>query len=57
VDLLSRAAVVRWRNAYVDARAREGVAGFAQFYVRFENARTTVMRDALRAVARGMAEV
>jgi len=57
VDRLSRASVVRWRNAYVDARARQGVAGFAQFYLRFENARTTVMRDALGAVARGMAEV
>jgi hypothetical protein len=57
VDGLSRAAAVKWRNAYVDARAREGVTGFAQFYVRFENARTTVMRDALQALARGMAEV
>jgi hypothetical protein len=53
---LSRAEVNRWRNAYVDARAPM-VAGFGQFYFRFENARTFVMQDAVRAVARGMAQV
>lgn len=48
---------IRWRNAYVDGRVRQGVAGFAQYYFRFENARTFVMQDALRALARGMAEI
>lgn len=57
VDGLSRAAVKRWRNAYVDARARHGVAGFAEYYFRFENARTFVMEDALAALARGMREL
>src|ERR671925_127715 len=57
VQGLPRAEVVRWRNAYVDARARQGVAGFAEYHFRFENSRTFVMRDALRAVARGMAEI
>jgi hypothetical protein len=53
---LSRAEVNRWRNAYVDARAPR-VAAFGMFHFRFENARTTVMQDAVRAVARGMARV
>jgi hypothetical protein len=52
---LSRAEVNRWRNAYIAERARQGVAGFAEFHFVFENSRTTVMRDAARAVARGMA--
>lgn len=54
---LSRAAVVRWRNAYVDERARQGVAGFAEYNFRFENARTFVMDDALAAIGRGMARI
>jgi hypothetical protein len=53
---LSRGEVNRWRNAYVDARA-PNVAAFGQFHFRFENARTFVMQDAVRAVARGMARV
>jgi hypothetical protein len=57
IEGLPRAAVVRWRNAYVDERARQGVAGFAQYHFRFENARTFVMQDALRALARGMAQI
>jgi hypothetical protein len=57
VRRLPRAQVIRWRNAYVDERARQGVAGFGQYYFRFENSRTFVMQDALRAVARGMAQV
>ena len=36
---------------------RQGVAGFAQYYFRFENARTFVMQDALGALARGMAQI
>ena len=50
---LSRAEVNRWRNAYIAERARQGVAGFGEFHFVFENSRTTVMRDAARAVARG----
>jgi hypothetical protein len=53
---LSRAEVNRWRNGFVDARAPM-VAGFGQFHFRFENARATVMQDAVRAVARGMARI
>jgi hypothetical protein len=52
---LSRAEVNRWRNGYVAERARIGVAGFGEFHFVFENSRTLVMRDAARAVARGMA--
>jgi hypothetical protein len=52
---LSRAEVNRWRNAYIAERARPGVEGFAEFHFVFENSRTTVMRDAARAVARGLA--
>jgi hypothetical protein len=51
---LPRADVNRWRNAYVTERARLGVEGFGEFHFVFENSRTTVMRDATRAVARGM---
>ncbi|MEP6910485.1 MAG: hypothetical protein ABI896_08665 [Actinomycetota bacterium] len=51
---LSRAEVNRWRNGYVTERARIGVAGFGEFHFVFENNRTTVMRDASGAVARGM---
>jgi hypothetical protein len=57
VQGLPRSQVVRWRNAYVDERARQGVAGFAEYNFRFENARTFVMQDALAAVARGMARL
>jgi hypothetical protein len=57
VEGLGRAAANRWRNTYVDARARQGVAGFAQYYFRFENARRAVMGDALAALARGMREL
>lgn len=52
---LSRADVIRWRNGYVDERARLGVAGFGEYHFVFENSRTFVMQDACRAVARGMA--
>lgn len=52
---LSRAGVNRWRNGYIAARARQGLAGFGEFHFVFENSRTTVMQDAARAVARGMA--
>ena len=50
----SRPAVRRWRRAYVQARARKGVAGLAQYNFRFENARSPVMNDVLRALAHGV---
>lgn len=54
VEGRSRAEVIRWRNGYVSERARLGVAGFGEYHFVHENSRTTVMRDAARAVARGM---
>jgi hypothetical protein len=57
VQGLPRAEVNRWRNGYVAERARIGVAGFGEFHFVFENSRTLVMRDAARAVARGMASL
>jgi hypothetical protein len=44
-------------NAYVDARARQGVAGFAQYYFRFEISSTVVMQEAVRERARGMDQI
>jgi hypothetical protein len=52
---LSRAGVNRWRNGYIAERARLGVAGFGEYFFRFENNRAIVMQDTARAVARGMA--
>jgi hypothetical protein len=57
VNGLSRAEVNRWRNGYVAARTRIGVSGFGEFHFVFENSRTSVMQDAARAVARGMASL
>jgi hypothetical protein len=54
---LSRAQVNRWRDAYVAERARLGLAGFGEFAFVRENARESVLRDVVRAVARGMARV
>jgi hypothetical protein len=54
---LSRAAVNRWRDAYIAERARQGLAGFGEFAFVGLNARQTVLRDVARAVARGMARV
>lgn len=51
---LPRAEVNRWRNGYVSERARIGVAGFGEFQFTHENSRAIPMRDAARAVARGM---
>ncbi len=51
---LTRAGVNRWRNGYVTERERLGVAGFGEYHFVAENSPTTVMRDASRAVARGM---
>jgi hypothetical protein len=51
---LPRADVNRWRTAYVQERARQGLAGFGEYHFVFENSRTFVMQDACRAVARGM---
>jgi hypothetical protein len=50
----SRPAVRRWRRAYVRARSRKGVAGFAQYNFRFRNAAPAVMNDVLRALAHGV---
>jgi hypothetical protein len=50
-----RARVNQWRNGYVAARERIGVAGFGEYHFVLENSRTFVMQDAARAVARGMA--
>ena len=55
INGLSRAEVNRWRNGYVAERNRIGVAGFGEFHFVLENSRTSVMQDASRAVARGMA--
>lgn len=50
---LSREEVNAWRTAYILARARQDVAGFAEFFFRFENASPRVMQDTLQAVADG----
>lgn len=46
--------VARWRTAYVEERARLGVAGFGEFHFRQENASPALMRDVLRALAVGL---
>jgi hypothetical protein len=43
--------VARWRTAYVEERARLGVAGLGEFHFRQANASPAVMRDVLRALA------
>jgi hypothetical protein len=53
----SRARVNQWRNSYVAARERLGVAGFGEFHYVFENSRQFVMLDTSHAVARGMAQI
>jgi hypothetical protein len=50
----SRPAVRRWRRAYVQARSRKGVAGFAQYNFRYRNAAPAVMNDVLKALAHGV---
>ncbi len=49
---LPRAAVNRWREAYVRARAAAGVVGFGEFALRFENGRATVLRDVMSTLAK-----
>ena len=49
-----RARVNAWRDAYIAARARQGVAGFGEFNFRSSNSRTRVMNDVLAALARGV---
>ena len=51
---LPRAEVNRWRKQYVQARAAAGVAGFAEFTLRFENSSVRVMQDVLRTLARAL---
>ncbi len=51
---LSKGQVDQWRNAYVDARKRSGVAGFAEFHFRYGNSNGSVMDAAVEAVARGV---
>jgi hypothetical protein len=46
--------VRRWRASYVRARARRGVAGFAQYNFNYRNASAAVMNDVLRALGRGV---
>jgi hypothetical protein len=46
--------VLRWRTAYVEERARLGVAGLGEFNFREENASDAVIRDTLRALAAGL---
>ena len=49
---LSRAEAQRWRAAYLEARAKSGVSGFAFFDFRFENSPPGVVRELLRELAR-----
>lgn len=51
---LSHGAVNAWRSAYIRSRARDGVAGFGQFALRYRNGRPAVMNDVLRALADGV---
>jgi hypothetical protein len=51
---LSREAVNRWRETYVQTRAASGLAGFAEFNFRYENSRVRVMQDVLRTLSRAM---
>src|SRR4051812_4488768 len=46
--------VSRWQLTYVRARARQGVAGFAQFNFNYHNASVKVMNDVLHTLGRGM---
>jgi hypothetical protein len=48
---LPMARAVRWRAAYLRARAASGVAGFAFFDFRFENSPAVVVRELLRELA------
>ena len=48
---LPRVEALRWRAAYLEARAASGVAGFAEFDFRFENSPATVVRDLLHQLA------
>jgi hypothetical protein len=50
----SRSFVRHWRLAYVRARARHGVMGFAQYNFNYRNASAAVMNDVLRALGRGV---
>ncbi len=50
----SHSFVRRWRLSYVRARARHGVAGFAQYNFNYRNASGAVMNDVLRALGRGV---
>jgi hypothetical protein len=46
--------VRHWRMSYVRARARHGVAGFAEYNFDYRNASGAVMNDVLRALGRGV---
>ena len=46
--------VRHWRASYVRARARTGVAGFAQYNFNYRNASAAVMNDVLHALGRGV---
>ena len=53
---LTRGQVNHWRDAFIDARRKDGVAGYAEYNFRFENASATVMQDTASAVARAVAK-
>ena len=48
---LPRVEALRWRAAYLKARAASGMAGFAEFDFRFENSPATVVRELMRELA------
>jgi hypothetical protein len=50
---LSRPAVARWRRGFVRARAREDLAGLAQYLLAYGNARIPVLHDVLAAMVQG----
>jgi hypothetical protein len=48
---LPRGEAERWRAVYLEARAGEGVSGFAEFDFRFENSGAAVARELMRELA------
>lgn len=51
---MSRGRVNRWRNAFIRARARTRVAGFAEYNFIGRNGTASTIRDATQALARGV---
>jgi hypothetical protein len=50
----SHSFVRHWRMAYVRARARHGVSGFAEYNFDYRNSSGAVMNDVLRTLGRGV---